>query len=199
MLNDKLERLWNLQADEYNQWCDLGDDEKSEFAALVEREMSFDHQTAGRMPQNHINRMRLWTDRFLFLAEQVAQWSKDLSSKVGAVAVDSSRRIIETGYNGLPRGVNDLPERMERPAKYLWTSHAEENLVAHAARDRLFGTTVYVTHLCCCRCARMLINAGVNKVVCGGGVTRMPQEEFDIAMQMFQEAGVTVEKEVGNE
>lgn len=47
MWNDELERLWNQQADEYNQWCDLGDDEKIEFAASVEREMSFDHQTAA--------------------------------------------------------------------------------------------------------------------------------------------------------
>jgi len=108
------------------------------------------------------------------------------------VAVDPNRRILETGYNGIPRGVKDLPERMERPAKYLWTSHAEENLVAHAARDRLLGSTVHVTHLCCARCARSLINAGVAHVVCGDGTTSMPKEEFEAARTMFEEAGVTL-------
>lgn len=133
--------------------------------------------------------MNTWTVRFLRLAKQIASWSKD-TTKVGAVAVDENRRILETGYNGIPRGVEDLPERMKRPAKYLWTSHAEANLVAHAARDRLYGSTVYVTHLCCAGCARSLINAGVYKVVCGNGTTSMPQDEFDVAVQMFKEAGV---------
>jgi len=134
-----------------------------------------------------------WNDRFLALAGFVAGWSKDPSTKVGAVAVDESRRVVETGYNGIPRGVSDLPDRMERPAKYLWTSHAEENLVAHAARDRLAGTTVYVTHFCCARCARSIINAGVARVVVGAGKTSMPQEEFDVAAAMFAEAGIHVE------
>lgn len=133
-----------------------------------------------------------WKRRFLELARHIAGWSKD-NTKVGAVAVDHSKRVLETGYNGPPRGVNDLPDRMRRPAKYLWTSHAEENLVSHAARTVLEGTTVYVTHLCCSKCARMLINSGVAKVVCGDGTTSMPQEEFDVAVQMFKESGVELE------
>lgn len=133
-----------------------------------------------------------WKRRFLELAWHIAGWSKD-NTKVGAVAVDHSKRVLETGYNGPPRGVNDLPDRMRRPAKYLWTSHAEENLVSHAARTVLEGTTVYVTHLCCSKCARMLINSGVAKVVCGDGTTSMPQEEFDVALQMFKESGVELE------
>ena len=131
-----------------------------------------------------------WVNRFIDLAKSIAQWSKDPATKVGAVAVDDDRVILETGYNGLPRRVLDLPERMERPAKYLWTAHAEENLVAQAARFRLEGSTVYVTHLCCNGCARMLINAGVKRVVCGAGTTSMPVEQFDVALQMFDEAGV---------
>ena len=132
-----------------------------------------------------------WAERFLQLATLVAGWSKD-STQVGAVAVDGSRRIVETGYNGPPQGVKDLPERRERPVKYLYTSHAEENIVATAARARLLGSTVYVTHLCCCVCARMLIQAGVQCVVCGNGTTSMPKEQFDAAVQMFHEAGVTL-------
>ena len=133
-----------------------------------------------------------WIQRFLDVTKTVASWSKDPNTHVGAVAVSDARAVLETGFNGLPRGVNDLPERMERPAKYLWTAHAEENLVAHAARRQLEGSTVYVTHLCCAACARMLINAGVAKVVVGDGQTSMPQEQFDAASVMFEEAGVMV-------
>lgn len=140
-----------------------------------------------------------WAERFLGLAAVVAQWSKDKSTRVGAVAVDpASRAILETGYNGIPRGVLDHPDRLERPAKYLWTSHAEENLVAHAARKVLAGSTVYVTHLCCNGCARMLINAGVAKVVVGYGTTSMPPEQFEIAQVMFSEAGVELQQVASN-
>lgn len=134
-----------------------------------------------------------WRAYLMGFARWAAMKSKDPSTHVGAVAVGDINQIVETGYNGLPRGVHDLPERMQRPAKYLWTSHAEENLVATAARSRLQGTTVYVTHLCCSRCARMLIQAGVAKVVAGDGKTSMPSEEFEVAMTMFREAGVVVE------
>jgi len=134
--------------------------------------------------------MARWTQRFFDLARLVAGWSKDPSTQVGAVAVDTANRVLETGFNGLPRGVKDHATRMARPEKYLWTAHAEENLVAHAARDTLLGSTVYVTHLCCNVCARMLINAGVARVVCGDGKTSMPDEVFKTAVTMFKEAGV---------
>ena len=140
---------------------------------------------------------RKWQERFLSLAQAVAQWSKDPTTKVGAVAVATTKAILETGFNGLPRGVQDLPERMERPAKYIWTAHAEENLVAHAARKQLEGSTVYVTHLCCNACARMLINAGVAEVVVGPGQTSMPVEQFEAAVTMFEEAGVKLVLEGG--
>ena len=135
-----------------------------------------------------------WPEYYMGFAAHAATKSKDPSSQVGAVAVGVDGEVLSTGFNGLPRGVEDRPERMERPAKYLWTSHAEENLIAHAARVgfRLKGCTVYVTHLPCSRCARLLIQAGVAAVVVGRGTTSMPQEEFDVAEKMFAEAGVVV-------
>lgn len=137
-----------------------------------------------------------WTDYFMGFARHAASKSKDPSTQVGAVVIGPDGEIRATGYNGLPRGVADLPERMERPAKYLWTSHAEENLVAHAARVgvSLKGCTVYVTHFPCSRCARSLIQAGIAAVVVDRGTTSMPCEEFEVAEQMFAEAGVSVSK-----
>lgn len=137
-----------------------------------------------------------WVDYFMGFARHAALKSKDPSTQVGAVVIGPDGEIRATGYNGLPRGVADLPERMERPAKYLWTSHAEENLVAHAARVgvSLKGCTVYVTHFPCSRCARSLIQSGVTAVVVDTGTTSMPAEEFEVADQMFTEAGVKVSK-----
>ena len=135
-----------------------------------------------------------WYDYFMGFARHAASKSKDPSTQVGAVAVGPDGEIRATGYNGLPRAVEDRPERMERPAKYLWTSHAEENLVAHAARVgvSLKGCTVYVTHYPCSRCARSLIQAGVSKINVGPGTTSMPAEEFETARVMFAESGVDV-------
>ena len=135
-----------------------------------------------------------WTDYFLAMAHLVDSKSKDPSTKVGCVVITEDKVVAATGYNGLPRGVEDRADRMERPAKYLWTSHAEENAVAQAARVgmKLKGGTAYVTHMPCSRCARTLIQAGIETVVVDRGTTSMPQEEFDVAMQMFKEAGVDV-------
>ena len=91
-------------------------------------------------------------------------------------------------------GVRDVPERRQRPAKYLWASHAEANLAAFAARRgiRTEGCSVHVTHFPCASCARTLIQAGIGAVVVGPGTTAMPPEEFAAAEVMFREAGVKV-------
>lgn len=126
------------------------------------------------------------------IAWEISEWSKDPSTGVGCVIVSPDGSILATGYNGLPRGVEDAPDRMERPAKYLWTTHAEENAIANAARHgiRLFGSYAFVTHQPCAKCARMLINAGIAGVIYGDGKTSMPGEEFEIAATKFKEAGL---------
>lgn len=135
-----------------------------------------------------------WRERFMKVAQEVAQWSKDPATKVGCVIVGLGGEILSSGYNGLPRKVHDRADRMERPRKYLWTAHAEENAVANAARTgtRLTGGVAFVTHEICGRCAGMLINAGVVAVVIGPGQTSIPREEFEVANQKFYEADVTV-------
>lgn len=135
-----------------------------------------------------------WNDYFMQMAEYVSSRSKDPNTKVGCVIITADKVVAATGYNGLPAGVEDLPERMQRPAKYLWTAHAEENAVALSARlgSRLSGCTAYVTHACCSRCARSLIQAGIKTIYVGDGTTSMPAEEFEVAAQMFAEAGVNV-------
>lgn len=133
-----------------------------------------------------------WSTYLMQMAELAATKSKD-ETKVGAVLVaPDGRSTLLTAFNGPPARVMDSEERRARPAKYLWTSHAEANLVAHAARHGVStdGCTVYVTHHPCASCARSLIQAGIACVVVGPGTTSMPEEEFATAAVMFAEAGV---------
>ena len=133
-----------------------------------------------------------WQQRFLDVATEVSTWSKDPSTKVGCVMVSEDGVIVATGYNGIARGVQDHPERMERPTKYLWTVHAEAAAVANAARSgaRLKGATAFISHMSCAGCARLMLNAGIECVVVGPGQTSLPAEEFEAAAIMFAEAGV---------
>ena len=132
-----------------------------------------------------------WPEYYYGFAQHAALKSKD-STQVGAILVGPDGEVRLTGYIGPPRGVLDIPERRERPAKYLFTSHAEANLIAFAAREgiRTKGCAVWVTHMCCASCARTIIQAGVTTVIFGGGKTSMPDDEFTAAETMFLEAGV---------
>jgi dCMP deaminase len=132
-----------------------------------------------------------WHVYHMGFAKHAASKSKD-STKVGAALIGPEGEVRLTGFNGPPRGVLDIAARRERPAKYLFASHAEQNLIAFAAREgiRTKGCSVFVTHHPCAACAKSLIQAGIECVYIGPGETAMPQEEFDAARTMFDEAGV---------
>lgn len=134
-----------------------------------------------------------WNDYYMGFAQHAALKSKD-DTKVGAVLVGLDGEVRLTGFNGCPRGVTDLPARRNRPAKYLFASHAEQNLVAFAAREgiRTKGCSVFVTHHPCSACSKTLIQAGIRRVYVGPGQTSMPADEFEAAATMFAEAGVEV-------
>lgn len=138
-----------------------------------------------------------WDRRFVGLALHVAGWSKDRSTRVGAVVVGPDLEVRSVGFNGFPRGVDDDVEaRHERPSKYLWTSHAEENAIVHSSRFgvQLTGCTMYVTHHPCAGCARAIVQAGIRRVVVssdddlGGRFA----DQMAVARQMFREAGVSL-------
>ncbi len=135
----------------------------------------------------------LWLELFFDIANAVKEKSKD-STKVGALLVGPDNETMLTAFNGPPKGVNESDARRERPTKYLFASHAEQNIVAFAARKgiRTEGCSIVVTHFPCASCARSLIQAGIRKVIHGDGKTSMPAEEFSAARTMFAEAGVDV-------
>ena len=107
-----------------------------------------------------------WDRRFLALAEHVAQWSKDPSTKTGAVIVDEDNRVISIGYNGLPRGVIDSAERLQnRELKYKTIVHCERNALLFA-RSSVKGCKLYTwPFMSCSVCAGMVINAGIVEVI----------------------------------
>lgn len=136
--------------------------------------------------------MGKWDARFLDLATLVAGWSKDPSTQVGAVIVDTDKRIVSAGFNGFPRGVED--DEVDRDVKLLRTIHAEENALLFARRD-VTGMTAYVTRPPCARCAAKLVQSGISRVVYSLPPVDFVERwaaEMKEAQTMFTQAGVTV-------
>lgn len=134
-----------------------------------------------------------WDRRFLGLAEFIAQWSKDPSTKTGAVIVDPQRRIVSVGYNGFPRGVQDRPDRLnDRDVKYKMVVHCERNAVIFA-KSPVAGCILYTwPFMSCAPCAAMMIQAGIVEVVAPLSDNPRWAEDFVLAQEMFQEAGVQI-------
>ena len=138
--------------------------------------------------------IRKWDCRFIRLAREVASWSRDPSTKVGAVAVDAKRRVLSLGYNGFARGVCDDNHLYEiRELKYPRIIHAEANAILNATAS-LEGSTVYVWPLCpCSTCAGMLIQAGVKRVVTVPNDNPRWKDSFVVTEEMFSQSGVSLD------
>lgn len=107
-----------------------------------------------------------WDRRFLRLAAEVASWSKDPSSQTGAVVVDYCHRVKTMGFNGFPRGIEDDERLDDRETKYEIVLHAETNALLFSSTDELVGGTIYLyPWMCCSRCASMIIQVGIDRVV----------------------------------
>ena len=143
-----------------------------------------------------------WDEYYLDICKVVAARSKDPHTQIGCVIAGPAHEIRSTGYNSLPRGIrDDVPERLERPTKYLWMEHAERNAIYNAARcgTPLEGCTLYVEIMPCMDCARAIVQAGIREVIISGA--RMSQytsdyydEHFRNVEVLFKEAGVKVRR-----
>lgn len=136
------------------------------------------------------------------LTEQVASWSSCYKSdrQVGAIIV-KNKRILTTGYNGAPEGVKSCKERGEclrmkndiasgTRLELCYAVHAEQNAIVQAARLGIVleGATLYCTHQPCVICAKMIINAGIKRIVYKDGYP----DEFSV--QLLIEAGVSLQQ-----
>jgi len=139
-----------------------------------------------------------WFKRWHALACHVAEWSKDPSTKVGAVIVGSNTRQLAVGYNGFPPLVRDIPERYrDKPTKYKYTQHAERNALDNAQFSCEDGTMV-TTMFPCIECAKSIISKGIKCVVTPPIPEPLPNGEWSwrddcpLSLEMFDEAGVRV-------
>ena len=134
----------------------------------------------------------------------IANWASCYKSqrKIGAVIV-KDKRIVTTGYNGAPAGIKTCMERGEclrekkgiasgTHAEICYAIHAEQNAIIQAARlgISIDGATLYCTHQPCVICAKMIVNAGIRRVVYQEGYPD------DFAVEMLKEGGVILERYV---
>ena len=146
--------------------------------------------------------MDKWDKRFIELAELVASWSScyQENRQVGAVIV-KDKRIMTTGYNGAPSGIEScktkgkcLRRELDVPSgtklELCYAVHAEHNAIAQAAKLGISveGGTLYCTHQPCVICCKMIINAGIRRVVYKYGYP----DEF--SLKLFDEAGIIIEQ-----
>ena len=133
---------------------------------------------------------------FMKIAGIVSERSTCSRLKVGAVLVKDSRPIA-TGYNGAPKGLphcDDVGCEMDNGA-CTRTAHAEANVIAFAARNGIAteGATLYTTHAPCYSCAKLLVNAGIQKIVFG--------KEYRIkkGLRLLEECGVHIHEYIGEQ
>lgn len=138
-----------------------------------------------------------WDTRFMKLTREISTWSKDPSSKIGAVIVNDDRRILATGYNGFPKGIEDTEERLnDRDQKYPRIVHAEMNALMAALHSGISvkDATIYVYGLPVCpECTKSIISAGIKRIVISPDpyvyITSWTEKWKDVSYQMIQEVG----------
>jgi dCMP deaminase len=138
-----------------------------------------------------------WDEYFMDITNLVAKRSTCLRRKVGAILV-KDRNILATGYNGAPSGiphcldVGCLRERMSIPSgerhELCRGLHAEQNAIIQAAYHgvQIRGATIFCTDYPCSICIKMLINAGIKRIVYQNGYSD------DLAKELIQQSGLEV-------
>jgi dCMP deaminase len=141
-----------------------------------------------------------WDEYFMEMAELTAKRSTCSRRQVGAVIVRDNRAVA-TGYNGAPRGLAHCEEKggclrqqLNIPSgqrhELCRALHAEQNAIISAASmgNAIEDGTIYITHQPCVICAKMIVNAGIKRIVVKEGY---PDE---LAVEILNEAGLKVEK-----
>ena len=101
---------------------------------------------------------------FLKIAANISEFSKANRLKVGAVIVSKRGRIVGTGFNGTPSGIDNCCEDGNN-ITLDHVIHAELNAILNATTSDLRDSTIYLTHSPCIKCASALLQVGISKVV----------------------------------
>lgn len=144
--------------------------------------------------REHVRQSK-WDARYLDMVTLVGSWSKDPSTKVGAVITRPDNTVASIGFNGFPKGMSDDDELYaDREIKYSRIVHGEINAILNAY-ERVKGYTLYVPMLPCDRCAVQVVQAGITRVVCNEATADMKsrwQASFDKTRAIFKDAGMAV-------
>ena len=149
---------------------------------------------------SHLEKSRLSSTDYLQGAYNVAKNSPDVSTKVGAILVNSDGEIISMSYNS---PLVNLPTNASREDKYKYTSHAEEKAILVAARlgCSTRGATLYCPWAACHDCAKAIVVSGIKEVVAhGDAIDKTPErwaDSINAAMRLFEENGVIYTKVYG--
>ena len=134
-----------------------------------------------------------WDNNFLKLAQTVSTFSKDPSTKVGAVIADDDNRVVSIGYNGFPKGIKDDQRLENRDLKYDMIVHAEANAILFA-NDSVKDSTIYTwPFMPCSRCASLIIQAGIRRVVSVENKEDRWRNSFLLSHDMLTEAKIELE------
>lgn len=140
-----------------------------------------------------------WDEYFMGIALFSAQRSKDNSTQVGACIVNSEKKIVSVGYNGMPTGCIDDEMPWERTGecsldtKYPFVCHAELNAILNSSMHGVNGATLYVTLFPCNECAKAIIQCGIKKVVYLEN-KYADTESVKASVMMLEKCGVAVEE-----
>jgi dCMP deaminase len=137
--------------------------------------------------------MNKWDFNFLSLAATVSNYSKDPSTKVGAVIVDDNNRIVSMGYNGFPKGIKDDGRLNNRIVKYQIVIHAEINAILFAEKS-VENCTIYTfPFMPCSNCSSVIIQKGIKRVVSVPSNEERWIANFKQSEEMFKEVGIDLE------
>jgi dCMP deaminase len=135
--------------------------------------------------------MSKWDYRFLDLAKFISEWSKDPSTKVGAVITDCDNRIISVGYNGFPKDIHDYEEMLnDRETKYNMIVHGEMNAILFANRSLLDCTLYTYPFMPCPRCASIIIQSRIKRVISYKNSIDRWEKDLKLSRWLFKQANV---------
>lgn len=136
-----------------------------------------------------------WDDYFMGVAMLAAQRSKDPGTQVGACIVTPQNKIISTGYNGFPIGIDDDHFPWEREGsftdtKYAYVCHAELNAILNNPGTSLAGCRIYVGLFPCNECCKAIIQSGIKEVIYLSDKYK-DTDQVKVSKKMMDTAGVS--------
>ncbi|AGR42317.1 deoxycytidylate deaminase [Spiroplasma diminutum] len=134
-----------------------------------------------------------WDTYFLAMVQLNAMRSKDPTTQVGSVIVNDLKQVISTGYNGLPRGLNDDNYPWDRQGdlkdtKYPYIVHAELNAIL-SSKESVRGCEIYTSLFPCNECTKSIIQSGIKKIIYSSD-KYIDTIENKIAKKMLDEAKI---------